>query len=146
MSEQTKKTLKEVASILDKAGWKDDHSINIQGNVTNSQVGQSLNHCTNIVQALPPGERRELLEQLQRDVASLIERLPDDRKEEAAENLEMLVKQATAARPNRRWYTVSAEGLLEASKWVKGFAGNIAGTIATLGKSIWPDFLLPASK
>jgi hypothetical protein len=41
---------------------------------------------------------------------------------------------------------VSAEGLLEASKWVKDFAGNIAGTIATLGKFIWPDFLLPVSK
>jgi hypothetical protein len=36
--------------------------------------------------------------------------------------------------------------LLEASKYVKDFTGNIAGTIKNLGKSIWPDFLLPESK
>jgi hypothetical protein len=146
MTEQTKQTLKEVASILDKAGWKDDHSINIRGNVTYSQVGQSLNNCTNLVQSQPPGERRDLLEQLRRDVTSLIERLPDDRKEEAADNLEMLVKQATAARPNRSWYSVSADGLLDASNWVKDFAGNLAETIGALGKSIWPDFLPPERK
>jgi len=49
----------------------------------------------------------------------------------------MLVKQATSEKPNRKWYSVSAEGLLEASKWVKDFSGNIAGTVGQLEKLIW---------
>jgi internalin A len=82
-------------------------------------------------------------------VQKLIDSLPEDKKDVAsqvAENLEMLVKQATSEKPNRKWYSISAEGLVEASKYVKDFTGNIAGTIKSLGKAIWPDFLLPESK
>jgi hypothetical protein len=124
---------------------KDDHSIRIGGSVINSQVGQTLTNCTNAIQQQAPGEKRTLLEQLQRDVRKLLEQLPAGKEEDApqvAENLELLVKQATAAKPNRKWYEVSAEGLLEASKWVKDFSGNIGGTIGQLGKLIWPDFSL----
>jgi hypothetical protein len=55
----------------------------------------------------------------------------------------MLVKQATNKKPDRKWYSLSAEGLLEASKFVKDFSGNIAGTVGQLGKLLWPDFSLP---
>jgi hypothetical protein len=58
-------------------------------------------------------------------------------------NVEIIVKQATSEKPNRKWYSVSAEGLLDAAKWVKGFSGNIGGTILNLGKLLWPDFRLP---
>ena len=84
--------------------------------------------------------------ELERDAERLIEKLPADKKEEApqvAENLEMLVKQATNPKPNRKWYSVSAEGLLEASKWVKDFTGDITGTVGKLGRLLWPDFSLP---
>ena len=147
MTSATKKALLETARILDQAGW-DDHSINIGGNVINSQVGQTLTNSTNLIQRQAPGERRELLERLRNEVKQLIENLPEDKKDEApqvAENLEMLVKQATGEKPNRKWYSVSAEGLLEASNWVKDLSGNIGGTIANLGKTLWPDLLLPRS-
>lgn len=127
----------------------DDHSIHIGGDVISSQVGQTLTNCNNMVNQQPKGERRNLLEKLQQEVKKLIEHLPVDKQEEApqvAENLEMLTKQATSEKPNRKWYSVSAEGLLEASKWTKDMAGNIGETIKTLGKSLWPDFLLPGSK
>jgi hypothetical protein len=55
----------------------------------------------------------------------------------------MLVKQATSEKPNRKWYSLSAEGLLDAATWVKDFTGNIGGTILNLGKLLWPDFRLP---
>ena len=46
--------------------------------------------------------------------------------------------------PRRRALcSVSAEGLLEASKFVQDFSGNIAGTLGNLGKTLWPDFHLP---
>jgi hypothetical protein len=50
---------------------------------------------------------------------------------------------ATGPSPSRQWYSVSAEGLLEASKFAQDFAGNLAGTLGELGKLLWPDFELP---
>ena len=139
MGDRTKKTLQEVLGILKDAGWMDDHSIHVGGNVVNSQVGQSLTNSSNMIQTQPPGNRRDWLEQLQGLAQQMMNELPEDKKGEAAENLEMLVKQATSEKPNRRWYSASAEGLLEAARLAKGFSGNIAGTITNLGKAIWPD-------
>jgi internalin A len=119
----------------------DDNKIIIGGNVTGSQIGQTLTNCTNMINQQAAGERKDLLTTVDQQVRDLIKMLPPDKKEEIPEieeNLEMLIKQATAAKPNRRWYDVSAEGLIEASKYVKNFSGNIAGTIKNLGKSLWP--------
>ena len=116
---------------------------NIQNNY--GQIGEVLNNCTNIINQQPTGESRELLEKLTTEVDALITALPvekDALKKEAAENLELLIKAATSEKPKRKWYSVSAEGLLEASKFAKDFAGNIAGTIGQLGKLLWPDFKL----
>ena len=73
----------------------------------------------------------------------LLASLPEDKKDEApqvAENLEMLVKQATSEKPNRKWYSVAAGGLLDAATWVKDFSGKIGGSVLNLGKLLWPDF------
>ena len=145
---ETKKTLRDVAEILERAVLA-DRSINIGGNVINSIVGQTLTNCTNMVQQQAPGERKDLLEKLTLDVKTLIERLPKAKTDEApqiVENLEMIVKQATSEKPNRKWYALSAEGLLEAAKWVRDFSADIGGTIQNLGKSIWPNFELPATE
>lgn len=114
--------------------------------ITNSQFGELLMNCTNLIQQQQPGERKNLLEALTREGKQLIENLPEEKKDEAAQSLEMLVKQATQPKPNRKWYSFSADGLLEAAKWAKDFTGNIAGTIVNLGKSLWPDFSLTESK
>ncbi len=145
MSTGTKKTLEEVAQILERAVLA-DQSINIGGNVVNSMVGQTLTNCTNMIQQQAPGERKEHLEALSTDVKKLIELLPKDKTDEApkiVKNLDLLVKEATNEKPDRKWYSLSAEGLLEAAKWVKDFTGKIGGSIQNLGKSIWPDFHLP---
>lgn len=122
---------------------RDDHSINIGGDVINAQVGQTLTNCTNTIQQQAPGEKKDLLEELRGQVQELIKQLPEDKKEEAprvAKNLETLVNEATNSKPDRKWYSLSADGLLEASKWTKDFAGNIVGTIGQLEKLIWPDY------
>ena len=126
----------------------DDNRITIGGD-NYGQVGQTLTNCTNMVQQQAPGERKDLLEKLTLDVKTLIERLPKAKTDEApqiVENLEMIVKQATSEKPNRKWYALSAEGLLEAAKWVRDFSADIGGTIRNLGKSIWPNFELPATE
>jgi len=122
-------------------------AINVRTNF--GQIAEVMTNCTNMIQMQPSEERRAWLEELQRDAKKLIESLPADKKDEApkvAKNLELLVKEATSDKPDRKWYSVSAEGLLEASNYVKDFTGNIAGTIKSLGKAIWPDFHLPEPK
>ena len=116
-----------------------DQSVHVRDNY--GQVGQTLTNCTNMIQQQAPGERKSLLEELVRQVRQLIAALPAEKQAETpqlVENLELLVKQATSAKPNRKWYSVSSEGLLEASKWVKDYSGNIAETIMNLGKLLWP--------
>ena len=135
--------------IMGDKSMSDYNSINIGGSVINSQVGQTLTNCTNMVQQQAPGERKDLLEKLTLDVKALIERLPKGKTDEApqiVENLEMIVKQATSEKPKREWYSLSAKGLLEAAKWVKDFSVVIGGTIQNLGKSIWPNYELPATE
>jgi hypothetical protein len=79
-------------------------------------------------------------------VQQLLKALPVEKHEEVATNLELAMKAATSARPNRSWYSVSADGLMEASKYAKDFSGNIASALTNVGKGLWPDFLLPQGK
>jgi len=111
----------------------DDHSINIGGD-NNGQVAQTMTRCTQMIQNQGAGELKTLLEQLDVEVAELLPKLPEAQREEAAGNLELLTKAVTMTKPNRAWYSVSADGLLEAAKTVKDFTGDIAGTLANLGK------------
>ncbi|MCC6359688.1 MAG: leucine-rich repeat domain-containing protein [Phycisphaerales bacterium] len=112
------------------------------------QVAEIMNNCWNMVQRQAAGKKQDLLKKLRADVDELMKNLPKDKRDEApqiADNLEITIKQATNEKPNRKWYSISAEGLLEAAAWVKGFSGEIGGTIKSLGKLLWPDFELPAA-
>ena len=112
--------------------------INIGGD-NYGQIGMVLKDCTNMIQNNAPDERKELLEELDKQVQEMIAKLPDgEQKEEAADNLQKLVSEATSEKPKPRWYDVSAEGLIDASKFAKDFTGNIMGTIGQLRKVIWP--------
>ena len=123
----------------------DDHSIHMRDNY--GQAGQTLTNCTNMIQQQAPTDRKELLEAVEREVQQLIKGLPKDKQMEAAGDLQKIVEVAVSPTPPvRRWYSMSAEGLLEASKFAKDFTGNIAGTLKNLGKSLWPDFVLPDEK
>jgi len=118
----------------------DDNSIHIGGNVINSQVGQTLTNCTNTIQQQAPGEQKSLLEELQKQVTQLIKALPADKQDEApqiVENLEMVVKEVTSAKPRQKWYSLSAEGLMEAVTYVKDYSGDIAGVLTELKNLVW---------
>lgn len=117
----------------------DSHNITIHGNVSNSQVGLALENCSNLIQQQTPSELRTLLTELEKDVHTLLLHLPPDKQAETTKDWEMTVKEATSATPSRKWYSLSSEGLLEASKYVKDLSGNIAGTLGNLGKLLWPS-------
>ena len=108
--------------------------------ITNAQIGQTLTNCTNMIQQQASGPTKDMLEQLQREASDLIAKLPEAKQAEAAGDLEQVVKGVTSNPPVRRWYSVSAEGLMEAAKYAKDFTGNIAATLSNLGKAvIWPE-------
>jgi hypothetical protein len=70
-----------------------------------------------------PAELKRLLKDLSVEVAKLTETMSPDRAKETADDLDMLVKEATRDAPRKKWYELSAGGLLEAAKGV-GTAGS----------------------
>jgi len=83
-----------------------------------------LTNCTNAINQQPDAKKRNLLDQLP-GVEEIVKHLPADKagkRSQGGENLEVLVKQATS-RSRREWYSLSAQGLLEASQWTKSL-GN----------------------
>ena len=116
----------------------DNHSITIHGSVYKSQIGQTLTSCTNMIQQQAPGELKKTLSELEKEVQALIAKLPSDKQAETTKDWEMMAKEATSTTPSRKWYSVSAEGLLEASKFVNDFTSNITGTVGKLTKLLWP--------
>lgn len=110
-----------------------DKSIHI-GRDNNGQLAQTMTNCQQMIQNQNDGELKTLLTKLEQEVAELLLKLPEEKREEAAGNMELLTKAVTSTKLNRAWYSVSSEGLLEASKYVKDFTGNIAGTLGSLTK------------
>jgi hypothetical protein len=111
---------------------------------------QTLDNCLNTIQQVENAELKAAMEKLHGEVSSLLMKF-DDRQDvkraaETRENLETLVKEASRVEPRRKWYELSAEGLIEASKFVKDFTGNIAGTVGQIGRLFWPDFKLPEAE
>jgi len=120
---------------------------NIRVGTNYGQVGEVLTNCTNIINEQSNKELKLLLEKLDTEVRNLINALPstiEDVKTSAVEDLESIINVATAKKPVRKWFDVSAAGLLEASEFVKDFSGNLAQTICQLGKFLWPGFELTA--
>lgn len=80
---------------------------------------------------------REQLQQLAREVADLVTRLPDEKAREAARDLDVLTQEALSPSPRRKWYQLAGEGLIEAAHAVGSIAGNVIkivkGVLAILG-------------
>lgn len=85
-------------------------------------------------------EVRTLIQELTQAFKAIESKLPPDERAIAATHLRNLEKAAEAK--DRPWYSISAQGLLDASKFVKDFAANIVGTLTKAGKALWPDFEL----
>lgn len=121
-----------------------DNRIEIHGNVYNSQIAQTLSHCSLMVQTVPPGGKKDELELLEKQIAEVIAALPDDKaKAKTAKNLDTLIEQVVSEEPDRDWYSVSSKGLLEAAQWTNKFSAEIFSTIGNIGKVFWPDFTPP---
>jgi small GTP-binding protein len=102
-------------------------NINI-GNITigdNAKVGEIVlaskiqNSFNKAVSADIQPELRETLKQLAEAVATLTRALPEEQAAEVTEDLSMLVDEATKSKPNKKWYSVSIDGLIKAAENVE---------------------------
>ena len=94
---------------------------------------RSINNSFNkIAQSDAPDELKEHLEKLNDAVKEMIQRLPEAQQKQAAQDLQTLTDEALSEEPRRKWYELSAEGLIEAAKAV----GEIAVPVITAAKAV----------
>jgi len=77
-------------------------------------------------------ELRMKLKELSSLTAKLCEQLPEEKAEEVARDLHSFVNEATSKKPRKKWYELSAKGLVEAAKTVATVAGPIVTTVKTI--------------
>jgi hypothetical protein len=87
----------------------------VQGDV-NAVAASVVNHSLNRVAASPAGELRDLLLELSAKVDAMVKLLPTEDARAAAEHLDTLTAQVTSSSPDKHWYSVSAEGLMDAAR------------------------------
>jgi hypothetical protein len=109
-------------------------------NITNSTVGDvnqvaadTINNSFNKVAASDaPDELKGHLEQLNAAVKDMVQRLPEAQQKQAAQDLKTLTDEALSEEPRKKWYELSAGGLIEAAKTV----GEIAVPVITAAKAV----------
>jgi GTPase SAR1 family protein len=93
---------------------------NFDGNLTIGDGNQSIKDSYNkIVSAKIDSELKETLKQLAEAVAVMVKSLPNEQAAETTEDLSKLVDEATKPTPNKKWYSVSIEGLIKAAENVE---------------------------
>ena len=89
-------------------------------------------------------ETKQLLEQLLTAVTAVNKQVAPDKVDEAeamVRDAKALVDEATSAKPRRRWYEVSVEGLKEAANNI----GEIADPVLDIVKKLLPLLLAAAA-
>jgi hypothetical protein len=81
------------------------------------------------------------IEQLLKEVAEVAKKVPGDKSKEIAENAERLTTEISRAKPQRKWYELSIEGLKEAGGAIGEVGKPIietAGKLLPLLAALWP--------
>ena len=87
----------------------------ISGN--NNAVTQQIQDSFNKSEAADiQAELKETLKQLATAVEAMNKELPAEKAAEAADDLNKLVEEATKPKPNKKWYSVSIDGLIKAAE------------------------------
>jgi small GTP-binding protein len=89
----------------------------VSGNLVTGEKNQFIVDSYNkIVSAEIPPELKETLQQLAEAVSAMSQELPEEQAAEAVEDLSKLVDEATKPKPNKKWYSVSIDGLIKAAE------------------------------
>ncbi len=93
---------------------------NFDGNLTVGDGNQSIKDSYNkITSAKIDPELKQTLKLLTEAVSAMTKAIPDEQAAEVTEDLGKLVDEATKPKPNKKWYSVSIEGLVKAAENVE---------------------------
>jgi hypothetical protein len=116
-------------------------SISIGGNVEGSNIILGDNNVvtqkiqssfTKAESANIQVELKETLKQLSAAVEAMNKALPAEQAAEAADDLGKLVEEATKPKPNKKWYSVSIDGLIKAAENVE----KVGEPVITLSRKV----------
>jgi len=98
-------------------------------NVVNQQIQNSFNKAEAAdIQA----ELKETLKQLATAVEAMSKSLSAEQAAEAADDLGKLVEEATKPKPNKKWYSVSVDGLVKAAENI----GKVGEPVIDLSRKV----------
>ena len=86
-------------------------NVNISGNIQ-----EAFNTTVSYGESQPDSELSARLEELCALVNQMVGQLPEKKAEEVSRDLKILVTEATSNQPRKKWYEMSAEGILDAAK------------------------------
>lgn len=113
-------------------------SYNVSISGTNISVGDIVvaeniqNSFNRVSKSSASEEVKTKLETLHKQVADLVGQLPPEKAKTAADDLEVFSREAISAAPRRKWYELSAEGLIEAASTVAKMAAPITATVKSI--------------
>jgi hypothetical protein len=106
-----------------------DHAVFTGNLVVANSIQDSFDK---VQQSTAAPELKKWLETLSQSVAEMTKGLPEERAVQAAADLRTLTTEALSKEPRKKWYELSAEGLVEAAKAV----GEVAAPVVTAVKAI----------
>jgi predicted metal-dependent hydrolase len=93
-------------------------------------VAQSIQDSFNTLQAsTAKDELKAKLEELTKEVAEQSKSLPETIARELAEDLNTFVKESVKQSPRRKWYELSADGIMQAATTLGAASGKIIGMV-----------------
>jgi hypothetical protein len=118
----------------------DDHSITIgggEGDVTltgvNIALGDRIRQSNSNVKTSGASDAvKSTMEEIQNELVKLLPKLPPEDAEKATASFDRLSKAATEPKPDRKWWEVSASGLLEAANAVADAGKPLVKLLGTL--------------
>ena len=96
-----------------------DKNISISGSTVHGSVvaAESIKDSFNTINNSNAGDDlKDTLTQLAKAVEAMAKELPEEKAEEAADDMKRLAEEATKEKPSPRWYNVSIEGLIAAAQ------------------------------
>ncbi|MBI2402247.1 MAG: hypothetical protein HYV20_05835 [Gemmatimonadetes bacterium] len=93
-------------------------------------TAQRVERTLRVAQGVASPQLRRSLEELIGQTGKLLERLePAERQNEVARSLETLVEEASKPTPDKRWYQLSSEGLIDAAKTVAALTEPVTSAV-----------------
>lgn len=120
----------------DRSETVNNQTLNITGSTVgdiNQTAADSIQNSFNkTLQSEANDELKNLLTDLSKSVADLLKHIPKEQQEEVAKDLQVLTEEALSKAPRKKWYELSADGLIEAAKAI----GEIATPVITTAKAV----------